>query len=75
VIVLLPALSARRKRDRAEGLRRSGHRGTAAHRCRSPAVPGATTPPVKVPTPRSARLRPNIATRRSMSRSLRLWRP
>ena len=52
-----------------------GHRGTAAHRCRSPVVPGATTQPVKIPTPRSARLRPSTATQRSVSRSSRDWRP
>jgi hypothetical protein len=31
--------------------------------------------PVKIPTPRSGRLRPSTATRRSVSRSSRRWRP
>ena len=37
--------------------------------------PGTITQPVKIPTPRSARLRPSTATRRFVSRSSRRWRP
>ena len=55
--------------------RSPGHRGTAAHHCRLPAVRDATTQPARTPTPRSARLRPSTATRRSVSRSSRRWRP
>ena len=37
--------------------------------------PGRDYPPARIPTPISARLRPSTATRRSVSRSSRRWRP